>query len=149
MLLKWHTPSTIFTHDMCPTMQQNNYITSTCNDHDAVLSCRWQAEEDPTYALFEAALQGSSNRPTVTSARDAKLQKAKGRVGFAHGHNAMQPRPLHCCHSQPAGNGLQLMLLRRSMHDCLCCTPACCPCAFSSMTMHVLHSELQQHVVFT
>ena len=74
-------------------MQQNNYITSTCNDHDAVLSCRWQAEEDPTYALFEAALQGSSNRPTATSARDAKLQKAKGRVGFAHAHNVMQPRP--------------------------------------------------------
>ncbi len=69
-------------------MQQDNYITSTCHHHGAVLLCRWQAEEDPTYALFEAALQGSSYKPTVTSARDAKLQKAKGRVGFAHGqHN--------------------------------------------------------------
>ncbi|DBB09612.1 TPA: hypothetical protein ACH3X3_001265 [Trebouxia sp. C0006] len=46
---------------------------------------RWQAEEDPTYALFEAALQGSSYKPTVTSARDAKLQKAKGRAAVNDG----------------------------------------------------------------
>ena len=59
----------------------------TCHDHDAASSCRWQAEEDPTYALFEAALQGSSYKPTVTSARDAKLEKAKGRVGFTHGQH--------------------------------------------------------------
>ena len=56
-----------------------------------VLTCRWQAEQDPTYALFEAALRGATSAAAApTSARDAKLQKAKGRVGIFIMMSSMQ-----------------------------------------------------------
>ena len=53
--------------------------------NNIVSTCRWQAEQDPTYALFEAALQGATGAAAAApqSARDAKLQKAKGRVGIS------------------------------------------------------------------